>query len=115
MQTLTSTAREASHVIRVKPASGVERFSALHARARHRRVLGVRLSAIIEVVVLVGLVLLIDRLWGPGNRFASIKPHPLWIPVLLAATYYGTREALWAAAVGTAALSSAVSIRYTTP
>ncbi len=104
MHTLTSTASESSHIMRVKPASGMERFSAFHARARHRRFLGVRVSAILEVLVLVGLVLLIDRIWGPGDRFAGLKPHPLWIPVLLAATYYGTREALWAAAVGTVAL-----------
>ncbi len=104
MHNLTPNADEVSRVTRVKPASGMERFADMHARARQRRILGIRLSAFVEVLLMVVLVLVIDAFWGRGNRFAHITPHPLWIPVLLAATYYGMREALFAAVVCTVAL-----------
>ncbi len=104
MHNLTPTASEVLRVTRVTSAPGLERFAAFHAQARHRRVLGVRLSAIIEVLLLVGALLLIDQVWTGGRRFAGVTPHPLWIPVLLAAAYYGTREALYASAVCTLAL-----------
>ena len=104
MHNLTPTASEVLRVTRAPPTTGIDRFAAFHARARHRRVLGVRLSAIVEVLLLVAVLWVVDLAWGRGNRFAGVAPHPLWIPVLLTAAYYGTREALYAAVVCTVAL-----------
>ena len=58
MHTLMPTAAES------RQNSSMGRLAALHARARHRKVLGVRLSAIIEVLAFVALVLIIDLIWG---------------------------------------------------
>ncbi len=67
----------------------------------HSRILGIRLSAIIEM--LVGLVVLfaIDKFLGAGNRFWDVNPHPFWIVVLIIAVQYGTAEALIAAILST--------------
>jgi polysaccharide biosynthesis protein PelD len=86
------------------PVSSMGRLGALHARARQRKVLGVRLSALVEVLVVVIIALVADLVWGRGQRFVGITPHPFWIVVLLAASYYGLREALFATAVCTAAM-----------
>lgn len=61
-------------------------------------------SPLIETGLFVGLTLVVDSLWGPGNRFANVEPHPFWVIVLLMAAQYGTREALIAAAASTVAL-----------
>jgi polysaccharide biosynthesis protein PelD len=90
MHTLTPIASQA-------PATSMGRLAALHARARHHKVFGIRLSAIVEVVAFLIVALLIDALWGRGQRFVGVTPHPFWIAVLLAACYYGLREALFAA------------------
>lgn len=103
-------------VVRGAPikASATSRFAAFHAQARQRRVLGIRSSAIVEVLLLVLVMLLLDRFLGQANRMANLTPHPFWIVVLLAATYYGVREALFATAVCSAALLvGAVPVRLT--
>jgi polysaccharide biosynthesis protein PelD len=79
--------------------SAARRAANAHAQARHRRVMGLRLSAVVEVLVFVALALIVDMFLLKGQRFAGITPHPFWAIVLLAATYYGTREALFAAVV----------------
>ena len=90
MHTLTPIASQAR-------ASSMGRLAALHARASHRKVFGIRLSAIVEVAAFLVVMLLIDALWGRGQRFVGVSPHPFWIAVLLAASWYGLREALFAA------------------
>lgn len=96
----------ADELVRSAPPepSPFERFASLHAQARQRRILGIRSSAIVEVLLLVAIVLLLDAFVGRGNRFVHVSPHPFWIVVLLTATYYGSREALFATAVCSAAL-----------
>lgn len=98
--------RSADPIVRgaAPSASALERFAGFHARARQRRVLGIRSSAIVEVLLLVLLLLLLDRFLGQGNRLVNLTPHPFWLVVLLAASYYGLREALFATAVCSAAL-----------
>lgn len=68
------------------------------------RILGMRRSAILEM--LLGLIALvaIDMLFGAGNRYWEINPHPFWIVVLLIAAQYGTGEGLLAAIMATAFL-----------
>jgi hypothetical protein len=90
MYTLTPTTAQ-------PPATTMGRLAALHARASHRKILGVRVSAIVEVLAILVLALVVDVIWGRGLRFLGTSPHPFWIVVLLAASYYGLREALFAA------------------
>lgn len=61
-------------------------------------------TVVLEIAVFIGLVLAADGLWGSGQRFAQVEPHPFWAIVLLMAVQYGTREALAATAVSSVAL-----------
>lgn len=63
-----------------------------------------RWSPLIETSLFVGFVLLLDGVWGTGDRFGHLNPHPFWIIVLAMAAQYGTSEALAATLVSTAAL-----------
>ncbi len=65
---------------------------------------GVRVQALAEIVGFLMLALLFDTLWGSHNRFDQISPHPFWIVVVLASTYYGTREGLVAAVLASLTL-----------
>ncbi len=69
-----------------------------------RRVLGIRVSALVEIAAFLALALATDALLFGGDRFAEVTPHPFWAIVLLAATQYGTNEGLVAAALSTVAL-----------
>lgn len=61
------------------------------------RIIGIRLSAIVEVIGLLVILTVIDVAFFDGNRFWNVNPHPFWIPVLLVAAQYGTAEGLFAA------------------
>ncbi len=65
------------------------------------RILGIRTTALIEM--LLGLVILtaIDYFFFKGDRFWDVNPHPYWIVVLLIAAQYGTGEGLLAAILAT--------------
>jgi polysaccharide biosynthesis protein PelD len=91
MHALTSADDESIHAL-----TRVERLARAHARGRQRKVFGVRVSAMLEVLAVVLVAALLDHFLGSGNRFADWSPHPAWLVVLLAASYYGTREALFA-------------------
>lgn len=67
-------------------------------------VLGVRLVAIIEAVLLLAAIIVIDAIGGSGDRFWHVRPHPFWIVVLLIAAQYGAREGLFAAVAASLAL-----------
>jgi hypothetical protein len=69
-----------------------------------RQFLGIRVSALLEVAVFLAIALAADTFSGAGNRFADVSPHPFWIVVLLASTYYGTNEGLAATVLCSAAL-----------
>jgi len=69
-----------------------------------RQVLGLRVDAVIEISALLAVITVIDLLWGQGDRFSHVSPHPFWVVVLLAASYYGTREGLAAAVLSSAVL-----------
>lgn len=55
-----------------------------------------RRSAHIETALFIGAVLLADLVWGTGDRFLHVEPHPFWALVLFMAVQYGTLEALQA-------------------
>jgi hypothetical protein len=69
-----------------------------------RKIAGLRVSALVEIIFLLAVLLLADGMLLNGDRFAADSPHPFWIVVLLIAAQYGTSEALAAAAFSTAAL-----------
>ena len=49
------------------------------------RILGIRASAIVEMLLGLVLLLVIDFVFFDGNRFWEVNPHPFWIVVLLMA------------------------------
>jgi hypothetical protein len=69
-----------------------------------RTVGGVRLSAIVEIALFLGVALVIDKAFLDGHRFQSMPWHPFWILVLLVSVQYGTNAALLAAAAASGAL-----------
>lgn len=66
-----------------------------------RKVLGLRISAIIETVLMLALLIVLDISLFDSDRFMEVNPHPFWIVVLLIGVQYGTNEALFAAGVST--------------
>jgi polysaccharide biosynthesis protein PelD len=65
------------------------------------RILGIRVSALIEMLVGFIVLIAIDMFLGAGNRFWDVNPHPFWIVVLIIAVQYGTAEAMIAAIIAT--------------
>ncbi len=78
------------------PGIGSTPQTAVTSRLR-QPLMGVRVDALLEIAAALAAVVAIDALWGSGNRFLHISPHPFWAVVILAASYYGTREGLAAA------------------
>lgn len=69
-----------------------------------RDVAGVRAWALLEIGVFLLAALVIDALLGANDRYAHLSPHPFWIVVLLASSYYGTSEGLAAVVLSALAL-----------
>ncbi len=69
-----------------------------------RTLIGCRLLAVLEICFCLGLFLFFDGFFGNSDRFASWPIHPFCIPVILASSYYGTREGLAAAILASLAL-----------
>ena len=67
----------------------------------YQNVFGLRLSAIMEMILGLFLLILIDQFLGRGNGFMHIEPSPFWIVVLLIAAQYGVNEALLASVLST--------------
>lgn len=62
-----------------------------------RNVFGLRVTAMIEIVVGLALLVLLDQLFGSGTMFWDVNPHPFWVVIILVAAQYGANEALLAA------------------
>ena len=75
-----------------------------HDTRSPRRIFGVRLSALLEIIGFLAVTLVFSLLFDAGNRFLNVSPHPFWIPVLLVSAYYGANEGLAAAILSAAAL-----------
>jgi hypothetical protein len=67
----------------------------------HKKILGLRISAIVETILMLVILTVIDVLVFDGNRFFDVNPHPYWIVILLIAVQYGTNEGIFAAAMAT--------------
>ena len=68
---------------------------------KHRTILGVRLSALIETIVFLSVLVVLNLLFGSGDRFANVNPHPFWIIILVMSVQYGTAEGVMAALLAT--------------
>ena len=67
-------------------------------------ILGIRVDALIEMVLFLGLILVVDAWFFEGNRFWGVKPHPFWMVILIMTVFYGTAEGILAAFAASAAL-----------
>ncbi len=63
--------------------------------------LGLRLSALVEIAIFFVLCFLISILSSSPINFFAVCPHPFWIIVILISAQYGTIEGLVAALVAT--------------
>ncbi len=68
---------------------------------RQQRIFGLRLSAIFEIIIGLIVLVLIDLIFGDGDMYYDVNPHPFWLIVILVAAQYGANEALLAAALST--------------
>lgn len=59
-----------------------------------QKVAGLRLSALLEIVLLLLLFLAIGWATGSSPRLIAVSPHPFWIIVLLISVQYGSNEGL---------------------
>lgn len=65
------------------------------------RILGIRVSALVEMLIGLVVLALIDAFAFSGDRFWDVNPHPFWIVVLIIAAQYGTAEGIVAAIAAT--------------
>lgn len=72
--------------------------------AAPRHIFGIRLSAIIEVALFFLVAILLDVIFGNGDRYWGVEPHPFWIIVILLAAQYGVPEGILAVVVSTLVL-----------
>jgi polysaccharide biosynthesis protein PelD len=70
-------------------------YDALILDKKQRKFLGLRLSALLEIGLFLGLAILVNMFWG-SPRFMATEPHPFWILVLLISAQYGSNEGLTA-------------------
>lgn len=63
---------------------------------KENRIAGLRLSALIEIVLFFAIMVVMDVMGMDGHRFWSVEPHPYWIIVLLISVQYGTAEGILA-------------------
>lgn len=68
------------------------------------RMLGLRASALLELLIFFVVMLGYDAVFGEGIRFFDVQPHPFWVIVVLVAVQYGTAEGVVAAIIASLAL-----------
>jgi hypothetical protein len=66
-------------------------------------------TALIELTVIVGLLLLVDAIW-PALDINNLQPSPYWIPVLLLSLQYGTPSGSLAAILAIAVYFAFVTL-----
>lgn len=60
----------------------------------NKKVLGIHISAIVEIIILLSIICMCSYFFGKGNRFIYMTPHPFWIVLLLIIIQYDTPETL---------------------
>lgn len=66
-----------------------------------RKILGIHVSAIIEIILGLALLLIADLLFIDSNRYWDWNPHPFWIVVVIVAAHYGPNEGIVAGLLAT--------------
>ncbi len=66
-----------------------------------KKIIGVRFSAILEVLAFLSVLVLFDHLFGDGKRFIDYKIHPFWVIILLVTVQYGSLEGIMATVLST--------------
>lgn len=69
-----------------------------------KRIPAFRKSSLLEIAIFFSFAVLFDQLWGSGNRFWYVNPHPYWIIVILISVQYGIKEGFIAVIVSAFAL-----------
>lgn len=64
---------------------------------KKRHLLGLRLSALLEMILFFLLLFLLGWWTGEKTNFYYISPHPYWVIVVLISVQYGTKEGIAAA------------------
>jgi len=62
-------------------------------------ILGLRASAIIEIIIFIVVLLIIVIMSGNTNRFFDINPSPYWVIIILIAAQYGVNESVFCAII----------------
>lgn len=65
-----------------------------HSEAKSFYIFGLKRTALIESLLFITVMLAINILFGNGDRFLSIQPHPFWVILLLIVVQYGTYEGI---------------------
>ncbi len=71
---------------------------------KHWTIFRVRVSAIIETIIFLTILLFFDYILGERKHFTDVNPHPFWIVVLVISVQYGTAEGVIAVFLCTIAL-----------
>lgn len=66
-----------------------------------RTVFDVKVNALYEIVAFLSILVLANLLFGSGERFVGVEPHPFWIVILLVTMQYGLKEGIVACALAT--------------
>jgi hypothetical protein len=77
-------------------------------KAPYRMIIGLRLSAVVEIVLFLAATVLVDHFFFDRTRFWAIEPHPFWVLVALISVQYGTNEGVFAAVCCSIVLLSGV-------
>ena len=69
-------------------------MSETNKKTKHTVFLGIRVSAIIEIVVFLFIITFCSYLFGNNDRFINITPHPFWIILILVVVQYNLPETI---------------------
>jgi len=81
-----------------------EELDSIKNIGQFRKFLGLRVSALIELIAFFVVILVIAFFLDNDELFFSVSPHPFWIIVILLSVQYGTAEGIIAAVVSTLVL-----------
>ncbi len=69
-------------------------MSAVSSYEKPQKLLGIRVSALVEIALFLIILTFFNKWLGDGNRFVDNPLHPFWIIILLVTVQYGTVEGI---------------------
>ena len=66
---------------------------------KKNKILGLRVSALIEILLLNIVIILLAYFSGNSDRFFNVSPSPYWIIIILVTTQYGVNEGVFSACI----------------